>query len=143
MPSYVPMSAPPTTPALPAAPAPIYPGQSALWSPEEDNRLLDAKSSGLGWNEIGKRMFPNKSGNACRKRHERLMAKLRTTDWDNVRIQNVMAEYNAPGVRENFWGMIAHRSGEQRWEDVERVVCQQKPIDAQQILTMSSASNKV
>ena len=82
---------------------------------------MDAKSSGLGWNEIHQKYFTNKSGNACRKRHERLMVKLRTTDWDDERIKQVMAAYNSPGVRQEFWTEIARRVGE-RWEDVERVV---------------------
>lgn len=137
MQSYMPLSAP-LPPPHPQPPS--HPGQSAPWTTEEDTALMDAKSSGLGWNEIHQKIFPNKSGNACRKRHERLMVKLRTTDWDNTRIQRVMAEYNAPGVRQEFWSKIAQPFGE-RWEDVERVVCQQcsrtnKP------LTLSSASNK-
>ena len=102
--------------------------------------LIDAKSQGLGWNEIHQRFFPNKSGNACRKRHERLMVKLRTTEWDNARIQRVMAAYNEPGVREEFWSGIAHRFGE-RWEDVEKVV-RQHHLQSKQNLTKSSASNK-
>jgi hypothetical protein len=99
-----------------------HPGQSAPWTAEEDNRLLDAKIAGLGWGEIHERYFPNKSGNACRKRHERLMMKVRTTDWSPDRIRRVMAEYNAPGVKEEFWSRIAARCGERRWEDVEKVV---------------------
>lgn len=84
---------------------------------------MDAKGSGLGWNDIHEKFFPNKSGNACRKRHERLMVKLRTTDWDDSRIKRVMAVYNDPGIREEFWSRIAQRCGE-RWQDVEKVVCQ-------------------
>lgn len=85
---------------------------------------MDAKSQGLGWNEIHQRHFPLKSGNACRKRHERLMQKLRTTNWDDGRIRKVMAAYNNPGIREQFWTDLANRVGEDRWEDVERVVCE-------------------
>ena len=121
-----------TQPYMHHLPAPVQPpqltqpqpGQSAPWTAEEDNTLMDAKSQGLGWNDIHQRYFPMKSGNACRKRHERLMQKLRTTDWDEDRIKRVMTEYNTVGVRERFWTVIATRVGEQRWEDVERVVCE-------------------
>ena len=137
--NHIPISAPP-----PPLPQPVqtssHPGQSAPWTTNEDSTLIDAKSRGLGWNEIHQRFFPNKSGNACRKRHERLMVKLRTTEWDNARIERVMTAYNMPGVREEFWGNIAVRFGE-RWEDVEKVVCQQHP-QAKPSLTKSSASNK-
>ena len=85
---------------------------------------MDAKSQGLGWNEIHQRHFPLKSGNACRKRHERLIQKLRTTNWDDGRIRKVMTAYNNPGIREQFWTELANRVGEDRWEDVERVVCE-------------------
>ena len=101
---------------------------------------MDAKGSGLGWNEIHQKFFPNKSGNACRKRHERLMVKLRTTDWDDQRIRRVMNEYNAAGLRQDFWTQIARRLGE-RWEDVERVVCHTIATKNQN-LTKGSVSNK-
>lgn len=113
MPTYIPMA--PPQPALP------QPGQSAPWTIEEDNILIDAKAQGLGWNEIHDRYFKAKSGNACRKRHERLMVKLRTTDWDETRIRKVMNAYNAPGLRQQLWSRVAAEVDE-RWEDVERVV---------------------
>lgn len=122
MPNHMSISAP-----LPPQPvqAPSQPGQSAPWTSAEDSALIDAKGQGLGWNEIHQRFFPTKSGNACRKRHERLMVKIRTTEWSDVRIQNVMNAYNMPGVREQFWCRIAEPFGE-RWEDVEKVVCEQQ-----------------
>jgi Myb-like DNA-binding domain len=118
-----------------------HPGPSAPWTPDEDNRLMDAKVEGLGWNEIHQRYFPNKSGNACRKRHERLMTKMRTTTWDLGRIQAVMAAYESAGVRAQFWSKIAQQVGETRWEDVERVV-RQRAAAKYVILTRRSASNK-
>lgn len=83
---------------------------------------MDAKSEGLAWNDIKLKYFPNKTGNACRKRHERLMQKLRTTDWDEARIRRVTNAYTTSGARERFWKEIARRVDEDRWEDVERVV---------------------
>ena len=98
------------------------PGQSAPWTTEEDNLLIYLKAQGLGWYEIHKRYFKTKSGNACRKRHERLTVKLRTIDWDKARIRKVMNAYDAPGLRQQLWSQIAIEVGE-RWKDVERVVC--------------------
>ena len=137
MPNRMTISAPPPPPQVQA---PSHPGQSAPWTSAEDSALIDAKSQGLGWNEIHHRFFPNKSGNACRKRHERLMVKIRTTEWSDIRIQNVMNAYNSPGVREHFWRRIAEPYGE-RWEDVEKVVCQQQSRSKHN-LTKSSASSK-
>lgn len=114
---YIPVSAPLPQPVQP------QPSQSAPWTAEEDTRLMDAKHQGLAWNEIHQRHFPTKSGNACRKRHERLQQKLRTTDWNESRIRRVLEAYNEAGVRERFWNDVAIRSGEQHWQDVERVVC--------------------
>ena len=76
----------------------IYPNLIALWTINDDSTLLDAKSRGLGWNEIHQRFFPYKSGSACRKRHERLMVKLRTTELDNTGIELVMTTLKSPGV---------------------------------------------
>lgn len=118
----------PTLPTV-VGPTPIAqpaPGQSTPWTIDEDNTLVEAKSQGLGWNDIHQRHFPLKSGNACRKRHERLMQKIRTTNWDDGRVARVMTEYNKAGVRERFWAELAARIGEDRWEDVERVVREQK-----------------
>ena len=133
----------PAQPVMPPQPTPQlhHPGQSAPWSVQEDEVLMNAKAAGLGWNEIHQRYFQTKSGNACRKRHERLMQKLRTTDWDDNRIRRVMTEYGRPGVREKFWGGIANSLGE-RWEDCERVVCQKASLP-EHTLTSNSVFNKV
>ena len=95
------------------------PGQSGPWTAEEDAVLLEERSRGLAWDDIHNRRFPNKSGNACRKRHERLLAKARDTDWDDNRVHNVLIIYNRH--REDLWKPVAEQVGE-KWEDVEKVV---------------------
>ena len=114
---------------MPPQPTPQlhHPDQSAPWTTHDDEVLTNAKAAGLGWNDIHQRYFPAKSGNACRKRHERLMQRIRRTDWDDDRIERVLAEYNRGGVREDFWSSIASRVGE-RWEDCEREVLRQVPF---------------
>ncbi|KIX01668.1 uncharacterized protein Z518_09394 [Rhinocladiella mackenziei CBS 650.93] len=98
------------------------PGQSSPWTAEEDNILLDAKSQGLAWEEIKIKHFPNKSGNACRKRHERLLAKARKTDWDEARVQKLVNCYSR--CREQIWRQLSDQVGE-RWDEVEKVMFQQ------------------
>ncbi|KAK4938618.1 hypothetical protein LTR10_020969 [Elasticomyces elasticus] len=98
------------------------PGQSGPWTPEEDETLIKAKGEGLAWDEIHRRYFPHKTGNACRKRHDRLLIKARDPTWDEARTQKVIGRYNR--VREQVWRPIADSVGE-KWEDVERVVLQQ------------------
>ncbi|KAJ9500745.1 hypothetical protein H2202_003961 [Exophiala xenobiotica] len=95
------------------------PSQSGPWTPEEDDILIKAKGQGLAWEEIHKKFFPNKTGNACRKRHDRLLIKARDPTWDEARTQQVVARYNR--VRDQVWRGIAEQVGE-KWEDVERVV---------------------
>ncbi|KAK5467843.1 hypothetical protein LTS15_000816 [Exophiala xenobiotica] len=98
------------------------PSQSGPWTSEEDDILIKAKGQGLAWEEIHKKFFPNKTGNACRKRHDRLLIKARDPTWDEARTQKVVARYNR--VRDQVWRGIAEQVGE-KWEDVERVILQQ------------------
>lgn len=127
-PSYLPaLSASIPQASLPAIighPSQSQPSQSAPWTTDEDQLLLDAKSQGYAWNEIHTKYFPNKSGNACRKRHERLVQKLRTTDWSEQRIQRVIQCYNED--RERLWKPLSDRLGE-HWQDLERVVSDSQP----------------
>lgn len=97
----------------------IRPGTSGPWTAEEDSILVDERSRGCAWDDIHNRHFPTKSGNACRKRHERLMVKARESDWDEARISNLLSLYHSR--RESIWGTLAEALGE-RWEDVEKVV---------------------
>ncbi|KIV95660.1 hypothetical protein PV10_03285 [Exophiala mesophila] len=100
----------------------IRPGTSGPWTAEEDSILVDERSRGLAWDDIHNRHFPTKSGNACRKRHERLMVKARESDWDDTRISNLLNVYHSQ--RETIWAPLAKTLGE-RWEDVEKVLFQQ------------------
>lgn len=113
------------TPSISNVPTPTpresmsRPGQSTPWTMQEDNLLMDGKARGLSWEEIHKQYFPTKSANACRKRHERAIAKARDTDWNEARIQKVIEEYNRS--REQFWRKLSEVVGE-RWEEVEKLV---------------------
>lgn len=97
----------------------VRPGQSGPWTAEEDAILLEERSRGSPWDDIHHRHFPGKSGNACRKRHERLLTKARDTNWTDTRINNLLVVYGRH--RQEMWTTIANEVGE-RWEDVEKVV---------------------
>ncbi len=95
------------------------PGQSGPWNPDEDNVLINAKGRGMCWEDIHRTHFPGKSANACRKRHERVLAKMRNTDWDDARIQRVTDAYNRH--RHNIWQPLCKELNESL-SDVEKVV---------------------
>lgn len=89
------------------------------WSSEDDEVLCEYRMRGFGWNQIQEQRFPSKSANACRKRHERLMTKRRSTEWDDSRLDGLALKYKA--MRAEIWGGIAAALGE-KWEHVEKAV---------------------
>jgi hypothetical protein len=116
-----------TTPAIPVTIAPSthasVPSQSTLiragiWSEAEDQQLVKARGLSQGWNAIANQYFPGKSGNACRKRHERLMKKSGGGN-DQMRLDMVAKQYVQ--LREYIWGQLAERVG-MTWNEVEKLV---------------------
>lgn len=95
------------------------PTQNGPWTTEEDEILCDYRTRGFGWSQIQEKHFPGKSANACRKRHERLMTKRRSTDWDDTRLENLAVNYRL--MRGEIWRPLAERLGE-KWEHVEKAV---------------------
>jgi hypothetical protein len=91
---------------------------SKIWSPQDDALLLSAHTQGLKWRDIA-RYFPGKTGNACRKRHERVMQQRSPDSWDAVKLENLAKEYM--GMRKEIWGELARRTGE-KWKVVEAKV---------------------
>ena len=92
---------------------------AAIWSTADDEVLLQARASGLNWQPIASRHFPNKTANACRKRHERLIERRHVEDWDARKLDLLAQEYRA--VRKEMWEILAARVGE-RWAVVEAKV---------------------
>ena len=92
---------------------------AAIWSSSDDDILLQARQSGLNWKPIADRHFPNKTANACRKRHERLIERRHVEDWDAQKLEQLAHEYLA--VRKEMWELLASRVGE-RWAVVEAKV---------------------
>ncbi|KAL9535978.1 hypothetical protein SMMN14_00951 [Sphaerulina musiva] len=107
-----------TMPSLAPYPEAPQPPQkvAAIWSSSDDEILLQARASGLNWQPIANRYFPNKSANACRKRHERLVERRHGDDWDTHKLELLAAEYMA--CRKEMWEVLAARVGE-RWLVVE------------------------
>lgn len=91
---------------------------SGAWSRDDDRNLLDARARGLNWAQV-KNQFSNKSANACRKRHERLMEHKEADDWDTRKLEQLAKEYMT--MRKEIWGPLAARVGE-KWSVVEQKV---------------------
>ncbi|EEY20994.1 conserved hypothetical protein [Verticillium alfalfae VaMs.102] len=66
---------------------------SGAWTPQDDQTLLAARAQGLNWAQIQITYFGNKTPNACRKRHERLMERKGADDWDNRKLERLAKEY--------------------------------------------------
>lgn len=91
---------------------------SSPWTSSDDTQLMNARQKGLHWAPIAAQFFPNKTPNACRKRHERLMEKRKQQDdWDVEALATAYTE-----VREQMWQILANKVG-QRWQVVELKVC--------------------
>lgn len=101
----------------PVAPPPIpHRASSGAWSPQDDQNLLSARQQGLNWAQIRSTYFPNKTPNACRKRHERLMERKGADDWDVRKFEKIAKEYMS--MRKELWQPLAHKTGE-KWNVVE------------------------
>ncbi|KAI6824853.1 hypothetical protein KC340_g4769 [Hortaea werneckii] len=112
------------------APYPVAPTSTtgirnaAIWSAADDEILLQARASGLNWQPIANRHFPNKTANACRKRHERLIERRHVEDWDAEKLELLAHEYMI--CRREMWETLANRIGE-RWAVVE-AKCMEKGL---------------
>jgi hypothetical protein len=99
----------------PQPPIPHRPSSGA-WSQQDDQNLLAARQQGLNWAQIQSTYFPNKSPNACRKRHERLLERRGADDWDARKLERLAKEYM--NMRREIWQGLAARTGE-KWNVVE------------------------
>ncbi|KAI1841088.1 hypothetical protein JX265_013920 [Neoarthrinium moseri] len=89
---------------------------SGAWSPQDDKNLIQARQQGLNWSQIQATYFPNKTSNACRKRHERLMERKGADDWDTRKLERIAKEYMS--MRKEIWQPLASKVGE-KWNVVE------------------------
>ena len=92
---------------------------SGAWNQEDDRTLLTLRAMGKNWNQIQRDAFPGKTGNACRKRHERLMERRGQNDFDNRKLERLCKEYMS--MRKEIWQPLASRCGE-KWNVVEMQV---------------------
>ncbi|ELR05678.1 hypothetical protein GMDG_07521 [Pseudogymnoascus destructans 20631-21] len=92
---------------------------SGAWAPEDDITLMTARTQGQNWGQIQDAYFPNKTANACRKRHERLMDRRNSEDWDTLKFEALGKEYMA--MRREIWSPLAERTGD-KWAVVEAKV---------------------
>ena len=90
------------------------------WSPENDELLIKARQQGMNWQAIANKYFPDKTANACGKRHKRLMEKHNQyNNLEHTKTETVAKAYN--DVREQIWKTLADRVGE-KWQIVEAKV---------------------
>ncbi|KAK4102392.1 hypothetical protein N658DRAFT_423424 [Parathielavia hyrcaniae] len=89
---------------------------SGAWNQEDDRTLLTLRAMGKNWNQIQREAFPGKTGNACRKRHERLMERRGQNEFDNRKLERLCKEYMS--MRKEIWQPLATRCGE-KWGVVE------------------------
>lgn len=106
------------------APMPVAPPQSirpssGAWNPTDDHTLMTARSQGMNWAPIQQTYFANKTPNACRKRHERLMERRSADDWDSIKLENMAKSYVS--MRKEIWQVLAAQTGE-KWAIVEQKV---------------------
>jgi len=93
--------------------------KTSIWTPEDDEILMAARAKGNDWKTIATNNFPEKTSNACRKRHERLMERRNAEDWGGPKLETLSKEYMA--VRREMWSLLADRVGE-KWQIIEAKV---------------------
>jgi len=93
---------------------------TAFWTDEKDRVLVASRSSGVHWDAIATKHFPSKTGNACRKRYERLLLKKKASEWIGPRFDALANEYVAR--RKEMWLPLANSLGE-NWQVIEAKVC--------------------
>ena len=113
---------PPTTQSMHAFHQPAthaHERASVAWSNDDDNLLMEYRTKGFNWAQIAKNFSP-KSPNACRKRHERLMEKKNSENYDTVKIEDLANAYME--CREEMWRILASKLGESKWQTIETKV---------------------
>jgi hypothetical protein len=106
-------------PSMPSASSISLRASSGAWNPADDNTLMQARAQGMNWAPIQAAYFPAKTPNACRKRHERLMDRRNSDDWETEKLERMAKEYMS--IRKEMWSMLAERTGE-KWAVVEAKV---------------------
>lgn len=120
----------------------LHPGQaspsrrpSSTWLPQDDTILVQQRACGVGWKSIAER-FPDKTSNACRKRHERLMDRRKGGEWSAAKLDLLCKAY--VDVRAEMWTILAERTGRgEKWQMVEKKVCQTFGTLAQLLYSIS------
>lgn len=93
--------------------------KTSIWTPDDDEVLMAQRAKGSDWKTIASNHFPEKTSNACRKRHERLMERRNAEDWGGPKLETLSREYMA--VRREMWSILADRVDE-KWQVIEAKV---------------------
>lgn len=92
---------------------------TSTWTAEEDQALMEARASGMNWPPIAARFFPGKTGNACRKRHERLIERRNAENWGGIKAETLARQYMI--YHAAMWKPLADSLGE-KWQVIEAKV---------------------
>ena len=88
---------------------------------------MQARQQGKNWGPIAQEYFPDKTPNACRKRHERLMMHNdKTGDWDPARMEALAKAYLS--VRPQMWELVASQMGGEKWTVLESKVSESQQV---------------
>lgn len=109
------------------------------WSDVDDKKLWTARAQGQNWDDIQTAFFPEKTSNACRKRHERLRQLKDQQELlpNGARFDNLADAY--ADCREEMWTLLAKKldpeAKSSSWEVLERLVSLNKALCQQPSLT--------
>jgi hypothetical protein len=73
----------------------------------------------MNWAPVQQTYFLSKIPNACRKRHERVIERRNTENWDGLKLEILAKNY--VGMRREIWSGLAAQVGE-KWNVVEQKV---------------------
>lgn len=108
---------------------------ASAWNDSDDRQLIDARQQGLAWQPIATAYFPSKTANACRKRHERLMERVKVEQWDGIKVEDLAKAYME--VREEMWKILASKVKEGKWKVVEAKVREPTPSTGSHASTLA------
>ncbi|KAB5539513.1 hypothetical protein GE09DRAFT_320449 [Coniochaeta sp. 2T2.1] len=80
-------------------PSPPAYGPSSGWGPSQDRALIAAQDAGQDWTQIQAGLFPDKTSDDCRDRHQRLMTRARP--YSAVGMERILPKrIHAPGLED-------------------------------------------
>lgn len=108
------------------------------WTPERDDLLVECHEKKMKWDQIAQQCFGGKvSGNACRKRHSRvLLERQEPARWDEQKTSYMLGVYNED-LRQRMWSLYAQAAGNGvTWQECEKFVSWYYLVEPLRLLTL-------